>query len=78
MKNAFVIVTRQHPTRDIVIEGLQCNKPKALDVVEMKGLGVVEAEDIEKNSFVCKYKYNLSYQREKREEEYKLNGEAAT
>ena len=59
---------------------MQSNKTKALDVVEVegKGLGVVAGENIDKHSFVCEYKYNLTYprnQRDKWEEEYKINGE---
>ena len=61
--------------RDIVIAGLQANKTHNIHVTEVpgKGLGVVAGEDIEKNLFVCEYKYNLSYPRKEKakwEQEY--------
>ncbi len=71
---------RPKSIKEIVLQGLQSNTTKQLEVVEVEGtgLGVVAGENILKHQFVCEYKYSLSYGREERashEQEYAINEE---
>ncbi len=73
---------RIHTPLEIASAGLTLNhtKPLAFCEHELKGRGVVAAENIESGDFVCEYKYSCSYpakDKPARDEAYDLNGEGS-